>query len=71
MTLPDLPPGARLLSPDEAVYLLVTGEHPDSDTGTVALDSALIEGIRSGLIVACRLANGQIGFTRRTEDPTG
>jgi hypothetical protein len=40
MTLPDLPPGARLLSPDEAVDLLVTGDHPDSDTGTVALDSA-------------------------------
>jgi hypothetical protein len=70
MTLPDLPPGARLLSPDEAVDLLVTGEHPDSDTGTVALDSALVDGIRSGLIVACQLANGQISFTRRTDDPS-
>jgi len=63
---PELPPGARLLTADEAVDLLVTGDHPDSDTGTVTLDGALIGAIRSGLIAACQLANGQIGFTRPT-----
>ena len=63
MSVPDLPPGARLLSADEAVDLLVTGEHPQAGSGTVVLDSALIDALRHGLIVACQLPDGQIAFT--------
>ncbi len=71
MNLPDLPPGSRLLSADEAVDLLVASDHPDAATGTLALDDALIGAIRAGLIVACLLPNGQIAFTRPTTDPAG
>jgi hypothetical protein len=69
MTLPDLPPGARVLTADEAVELLVTGDHSDAGSGTLALDSALIEALRGGLMVACRLPDGRIAFTRPSADP--
>lgn len=64
--LPQLPPGARLLSADEAVDALVAGDHPSSRHGGLDLDGALIDGIRNGQILACRLADGQIAFTRLT-----
>ncbi|GAA0902846.1 hypothetical protein [Virgisporangium aurantiacum] len=70
MGLPDLPPGARLLSVDEAVDKLVTGDHTGAVTGSIVLDSALIDALRTGLVVACQLPNGQIAFTRPGTDPT-
>jgi hypothetical protein len=68
--LPALPPGGRLLSADEAVDLLVTGDHPDSRRGSLILDAAMIEALRAGQIVACLLADGQIAFTRVTQATT-
>lgn len=66
MQLPDLPAGARLLSVDEVIDTLVTGDHADASRGSVALDAALIDALRAGQMVACRLADGRIAFT-----PTG
>ena len=63
-TVPDLPAGARLLSADEAVALLVTGEHPEAATGSLALDAALVESLRAGAVLACRLPDGRVAFTR-------
>ncbi|MEV4511536.1 hypothetical protein AB0K00_21490 [Dactylosporangium sp. NPDC049525] len=62
MQPPDLPAGAQLLSVDEVVDALVTGDHADTATGTVALDAALIDALRAGLLVACRLSDGRIAF---------
>lgn len=62
--LPQVPAGGRLLPADEAVELLVTGNHPDSGRGNLLLDAALVHGIRSGHIVACLLIDGRIVFTR-------
>jgi hypothetical protein len=69
VSLPHLPPGARFLAVDEAVELLVTGDHPEAGGGSVALDSALIAGLRDGLIVACLLPDGRIAFTRPSANP--
>ena len=66
MQLPDLPAGAQLLDADEVIDALVTGDHTDAATGSVALDAALIDALRAGLIMACRLPDGRIAFT-----PTG
>jgi len=66
--LPDLPPGARLLSADKAVERLVTGDHASASDGSVALDNALIYALRSGLVVASQMSDGQIGFTRAGDD---
>ncbi|GIM90126.1 hypothetical protein [Paractinoplanes toevensis] len=68
---PPLPAGARLLTADEAVAVLITGEHPDGDRGTLAFDAALVEALRQGWLLACRLPDGQIAFTRPTLDTPG
>lgn len=67
--LPDLPPGARILPADEAVELLVTGDHPQAGAGSLALDGALVAALRDGLVVACQLPDGQIAFTRTSAAP--
>jgi hypothetical protein len=67
---PQLPPGGRLLTADEAVDVLVTGDHPDSARGTIAFDAALVEALREGWLVACRMPDGQVAFTRVADDPT-
>lgn len=59
-----LPPGARLLSAQEAVDALVSGDHPESPQGSLAIDGGLIELLRQGRIIACRLPDGRIAFTR-------
>jgi hypothetical protein len=64
--LPQIPPGARLLSADEAVDLLVTGDHAESPTGNLLFDVALIDLLRVGTIVACQLPDGRLAFTRPT-----
>ena len=68
---PPLPPGARLLTTDEAVELLVTGDHSHTTHGTLEFDAALVEALREGWLVACHMPQGQIAFTRVTEDTTG
>ena len=57
------PPGGRLLTPDEAIELIVTGDHPGSITGGVDLDLALIDLLRAGLVAACQFADGRLAFT--------
>lgn len=65
------PPGGRLLTADEAAELLITGDHPEGARGTIELDAALIQALREGWLVACRMPDGKIAFTRVTEDTTG
>jgi hypothetical protein len=68
-TPPQAPPGGRLLSVDEAIEALVTGDHTASATGSLPLDGALIDLLRDGSIIACRTADGRLAFTR-TAPPT-
>lgn len=67
---PALPLGARLLSADEAVELLVAGDHHGSDRGALDLDGALIDALRDGQILACLFADGRLAFTPAHHDPT-
>jgi hypothetical protein len=65
--LPPLPPGARLLSTDEAVERIVLGDHaedkPDAPLG-LAVDAALIDMLRNGELRAILRADGRLAFTR-------
>jgi hypothetical protein len=63
-----LPSGARLLSADEAIDTLAAGDHPDTSGGSIALDVALIDLLRAGRIIACRLSDGRVAFTRVLPD---
>jgi hypothetical protein len=67
--LPDLPQGARLLTADEAVEKLVTGDHAGDSQGSVVLDAALIDALRAGLLVASQMPDGQIAFAVPGNDP--
>ena len=58
-----LPPGARLLSVQQAVDALVSGDHPEGSQGSLAVDGGLIELLRQGYLIACRLPDGRIAFT--------
>lgn len=68
MGLPDLPPGARLLTVDDAVDRITSGDHEGAGTGSVALDVALIDALRAGLVVACERHDGKLAFTRPGND---
>jgi hypothetical protein len=61
--LAPLPPGARLLTADEAITAIITGDHPQSDVGSLPLDAAFIDALRLGVLVACRLPDGRLAFT--------
>ena len=63
------PPGARLLSAQEAIDALVTGDHPDSSQGSLAMDGGLLELLRQGEVIACRLRDGRLAFTRTLNTP--
>lgn len=65
--LPQVPPGAQLLSADEAVERLVNGDHRESNQGSVGMDAALIELIREGQVVVMLDADGRLAFTRVTD----
>jgi hypothetical protein len=58
-----LPPGATLLSADEAVNAIVTTDHPEAARGNVVMDTALVEMIRDGEIICVRLSDGRLAFT--------
>jgi hypothetical protein len=60
------PAGARPLTADQAVAILTGGAHPETVTASPALDRVLIDAIRTGLVIACQLADGRIRFTRPT-----
>lgn len=68
---PQLPSGGQQLTTDEAVEVLATADHPGSARGTVEFDAALVEALREGWLVACRMPNGQVAFTRVADDTTG
>lgn len=57
-----VPPGAELLTPDEAVQAITTQDHPEAASGGIELDGALIELIRAGRVVAARFADGRLAF---------
>jgi hypothetical protein len=61
--LAPLPPGGQLLTADEAITAIVTGDHPQSDVGSLPLDAAVIDALRLGVLVACRLRDGRLAFT--------
>lgn len=56
------PEGAIPLTVDEAVEAIVTGNHPEADRGSVLIDAALIEGLRSGEYIAARFLDGRLAF---------
>ena len=57
-----LPPGATLLTADEAVEAVVTNDHPEAVLGSVQMDAGLVTLLRSGQVLAVRLADGRLGF---------
>ncbi|GAA3302428.1 hypothetical protein Dvina_51625 [Dactylosporangium vinaceum] len=71
MQPPDLPAGAEQLDVDDAIAMLVTGDHTEAAKGSVALDTVLIDALRAGLIVACRLPDGRIAVTPTGNDNAG
>ena len=58
-----LPPGATLLTADEAVQAVVTNDHPEAVLGSVQMDTGLVTLLRSGQVLAVRLADGRLAFT--------
>jgi hypothetical protein len=49
-------PGAWLLSTQEAIDALVTGNHPESSQGSLTMDGGLLQLLRQGDVIACRTA---------------
>ncbi len=64
MELPKLPHGAVLLSTDEAVWAIVSGDHLHAADGHILADVIIIDGLRSGLIAAIRLASHELAIVR-------
>lgn len=62
--LPPLPPGARVLAPDDAVHLLVAGNHLTGQHDDLALVVDFIDALHAGLIIAARMPDGTLAFTR-------
>ncbi len=61
--IPPLPPGAHLLTPDDAAHLIAIGDHPAGQRSDLAHNLALIDAVRAGLIYVARLADGTLAFT--------
>lgn len=57
-----LPEGSVQLTADQAAEAILTGDHPESLMGGVAMDCDLIDLIRLGLVIAVRLADGRLAF---------
>ncbi len=64
---PPAPPGGRLPTVDEAAHLITTGDHPGVWAGSLPLDAALLEALRSGRIVAAQTADGHLVFTTQPD----
>lgn len=63
-----LPPGVvRWLTTDEAVEVIVAGDHPEVGAGSLGHDVALIELLRTGRVLAARLSDGRLAFTTNEE----
>jgi len=61
-SLPPLPPGARYLSADDAIYLIITGDHVTGADSTLARDGVLVAVLRSGWIHAAQMPDGTLTF---------
>ncbi|TCJ34521.1 hypothetical protein [Parafrankia sp. BMG5.11] len=57
-----VPPGARLLTPDEAAHLIVTGDHPAGGEGSLQIDAALITLLRDGRVCVAQFPDGSLLF---------
>lgn len=60
--VPTPPPGARLLTPNEAAHLIATGDHPAEQHGSVPIDAILIALLRDGQIRAAQFPDGRLTF---------
>ncbi|OHV23961.1 hypothetical protein BBK14_23560 [Parafrankia soli] len=56
------PPGARILTPDEAAHLIVTGDHPAGGKGSLEIDAALITLVRDGRVRVAQFPDGTLAF---------
>ncbi|KDA41073.1 hypothetical protein E0F15_01455 [Frankia sp. B2] len=61
--LPPLPPGARLLSADDAARLIIMGDHPAGQNPDLAYDLGLVDALHRGAILAAHLPDGNLAFT--------
>lgn len=60
-----LPLGAVELTADELLDILANGDHPET-RALPATDEIIVAAVRLGLLVAVRLDDGRIAFTRTT-----
>jgi hypothetical protein len=60
--IPALPEGATLLTAKEAIVAILTGDHPDTSSGSVAADLALVANIRDGYAEVARMPNRSLVF---------
>lgn len=61
-----LPPGATPLTVGEAIECIVTGDHPEVAAGSLGQDLVMVDMLRRGLAVGCKLPDGKLAFA-----PTG
>lgn len=57
-----MPEGVTPLTADEAAEAITLGDHPETDAGFVAMDTALIDLLRCGAIKGGRFPDGQLGY---------
>jgi hypothetical protein len=62
MTTPSLPAGAAWLTADQLAEILATGDHPET-RAPAEFDTAVVELVREGTLVACRLDDGRVAFS--------
>ncbi|WP_166793621.1 hypothetical protein [Frankia sp. B2] len=62
-TVPALPPGARLLTANDAIHMITVGGHAAGQHPDLAVDVTLIDALRAGLILAALMPDGRLAFT--------
>lgn len=65
-----LPEDAQVLTTEEAVAVIESGDHPEAGAGSPAFDAALIQGLRTGRLMAARLPDGRLALARTTAPST-
>ena len=60
---PALPPGARLLTADDAIHMITIGDHATEHQPDLALDVTLIDALRAGQILAALMPDDRLAFT--------
>ena len=64
----DIPWGARVLDPDDAVKRILIGDHKDAEHRNLKLDAVLVELIRNGEVAVIKLMDGRLAFKYLTTD---